>query len=177
MDRIITRVYDSPCGPLLLGSLGCGLCLCDWLCGPSHVSRAAGRLRRLFRVETEEGTSRITDAAAMQLDGYFAGRRMVFDVPLLLAGTDFQKKVWNGLLGIPYGETVSYGVIAKNLGMPRAVRAVANAVGANAISVIVPCHRVIGRDGTLTGYAGGLAAKARLLGLERAGARTQTHFC
>ena len=89
-----------------------------------------------------------------------------FDIPMLFAGTDFQKKVWHKLLEIPYGVTISYGELATQLGMPKAVRAVANANGANAISIIVPCHRVIGSDHSLTGYGGGLAAKKKLLELE-----------
>ena len=90
----------------------------------------------------------------------------MFDIPLLLVGTDFQKKVWEQLLAIPYGETVSYGELAASLGMPSAVRAVANANGANAISIFVPCHRVTGSGQTLTGYGGGLDAKRFLLELE-----------
>ena len=110
--------------------------------------------------------SDITLATAAQLDEYFARQRTSFDIPLLFAGTDFQKRVWNTLLEIPYGQTVSYGELAKRIGKPAAVRAVANAIGANAISVIVPCHRVTGSDHTLTGYGGGIAAKRMLLALE-----------
>ena len=101
-----------------------------------------------------------------QLDEYFAGQRKVFDLPILLVGTEFQKSVWNELLKIPFGVTRSYGEVARQLEIPKAVRAVANANGANAISIIVPCHRVIGSDYSLTGYGGGLPAKKYLLGLE-----------
>ena len=104
--------------------------------------------------------------AVRQLDEYFAGRRRAFDLPLLLAGTDFQVKVWNELLNIPFGETISYGDLAQRIGMPKAVRAVANANGANPLSVFVPCHRVVGSDRSLTGYGGGIEAKRRLLELE-----------
>ena len=90
----------------------------------------------------------------------------MFDIPLLFIGTEFQKNVWHKLLEIPYGKTVSYGELAKLLGIPKAVRAVANANGANAISIFAPCHRVIGSDHSLTGYGGGLAAKRLLLDLE-----------
>ena len=104
--------------------------------------------------------------ACRQLDEYFRHERQSFDLPLFFVGTEFQKKVWQTLLTIPYGTTVSYAYLARRIGMPRAVRAVANANGANAISIFVPCHRVIGSDGSLTGYGGGLPAKKYLLELE-----------
>ena len=107
------------------------------------------------------------EMARQQLDGYFRQERHSFDVPLLFVGTDFQKAVWQALLTIPYGTTVSYAALAEQLGSPLSVRAVANANGANAISIFVPCHRVIGSDGSLTGYAGGLEAKKFLLALEK----------
>lgn len=108
----------------------------------------------------------VIDAAARQLDEYFRGKRKSFDIPLLTVGTDFQKKVWRLLASIPYGSTASYSELSNLLGCPGAVRAVANANGANAISIFIPCHRVIGSDGSLTGYAGGLDAKRFLLDLE-----------
>ena len=166
MKNIIrTRIYESPCGSLLLGSYGDRLCLCDWLAGRRHVG-VERRLERLLRAGFVEETSPATEEAARQLDEYFAGRRRAFDVPLLFAGTEFQKTVWGELLKIPYGETVSYGCIARRIGMPKAVRAVANANGANPLSVFVPCHRVIGSDRSLTGYGGGIEVKRRLLELE-----------
>lgn len=110
----------------------------------------------------------VTDAAAEQLAEYFAGTRREFDLPLNPQGTDFQRGVWEELRRIPYGETRSYRAQADALGNPRAIRAVARANGANPIAVVVPCHRVIGADGSLTGYAGGLDLKARLLTLEGA---------
>ncbi|AJA07885.1 methylated-DNA-protein-cysteinemethyltransferase [Sphingopyxis fribergensis] len=103
-----------------------------------------------------------------QLGEYFAGERRSFDVPLSFAGTDFQKRVWAALLAIPFGETRSYGEIADQLGNPGASRAVGAANGRNPISIIAPCHRVVGSNGKLTGFAGGLEAKAFLLDLERA---------
>lgn len=167
-NRIITGIYESPCGTLMLGSLADRLCLCDWNMGQEHNNRVNGRLRRMLGAEFEAGGSPVIDEAKIQLDEYFAGARREFDVPLLFAGTDFQKKVWAALLTIPYGQTISYGEMARQIGMPAAVRAVANANGANAISIFVPCHRVIGSDRKLTGYAGGLAAKTFLLQMERA---------
>lgn len=167
-DRIITSRYESPCGTLMLGSFAGRLCLCDWQVGQEHNNRINGRLRRMLGAEFKPGYSPVIDEAKIQLDEYFAGARREFDVPLLFAGTDFQQKVWNALLAIPYGQTVSYGDMARQIGRPGAVRAVANANGANAISIFVPCHRVIGSNGTLTGYAGGLEAKEFLLKLENA---------
>jgi methylated-DNA-[protein]-cysteine S-methyltransferase len=101
-----------------------------------------------------------------QLNDYFAGTRTAFSIPLDFHGTEFQKQVWAALLTIPFGETRSYSQIAQQIHNPKAVRAVGAANGKNPISIVAPCHRVIGADGTLTGFAGGLAAKARLLALE-----------
>jgi methylated-DNA-[protein]-cysteine S-methyltransferase len=104
--------------------------------------------------------------ARKQLGEYFAGQRRNFDLPLDLRGTGFQREVWRALLRVGFGQTSSYGAIALEIGSPRAVRAVGGAVGRNPISVIVPCHRVLGGDGSLTGYAGGLQRKSALLRLE-----------
>jgi methylated-DNA-[protein]-cysteine S-methyltransferase len=109
-------------------------------------------------------------AAAAQLGAYFVGDLTEFDLPLLLAGTEFQRRVWAGLLAIPHGQTVTYGELARRLGSPAASRAVGLANGKNPIAIVVPCHRVIGSDGSMTGYGGGLDRKRFLLALER-GAR------
>ncbi|MBB5460181.1 methylated-DNA--[protein]-cysteine S-methyltransferase [Paraburkholderia sp. Cpub6] len=124
------------------------------------------------------GTLRENDAhpvlveTARQLDEYFSGQRTHFDIDLQFEGTDFQKRVWAALLTIPYGETRSYLEIAEQIGNPNAVRAVGAANGRNPISIIAPCHRVIGSSGTLTGFAGGLAAKERLLRIEATSVRS-----
>lgn len=165
-DKIITRTYASPCGTLILGSYRDRLCMCDWLV-ENHRERVDRRLHRILRTEFEEGKSAVTERAEAELDEYFAGVRHQFDIPLLFVGTEFQKKVWNDLLSIPYGKTISYGEMARRMGLPRAVRAVANANGANSISIFAPCHRVIGSDGRPTGYGGGLPAKEFLLELEK----------
>lgn len=117
--------------------------------------------------ESDHADRCVLDRAARQLDEYFAGRRRVFDLPLLTVGTPFQRAVWELLTEIPFGGTRSYAWLAAQLGHPRAVRAVAAANRANALSIFIPCHRVVGSDGSLTGYAGGLAAKRLLLGLEQ----------
>ena len=163
---IKTRRYESPCGTLLLGSFDDMLCLCDWQV-QKHRDHADRRLKRVLNAEFEDGTSDVIEEAVTQLDEFFAKKRQAFSIPLLFVGTDFQKTVWHDLLTIPYGETISYGDMARRIGMPKAVRAVANANGANAISIFAPCHRVIGSDGSLTGYGGGLAAKKMLLELEK----------
>jgi methylated-DNA-[protein]-cysteine S-methyltransferase len=106
-----------------------------------------------------------------QLEQYFAGERKTFSVPLDMRGTSFQKNLWEALLAIPFGETRSYGQLAKQLGNARAMRAVGAANGRNPVSIIVPCHRVIGSSGKLIGFAGGLETKARLLSLEEQGTR------
>lgn len=165
-NTIITTKYESPCGTIMLGSFGDRLCLCDWQVG-KHCDRVNNRLRRFLNAEFSDGSSAVIDKALRELDEYFAGHRREFDIPLMFAGTDFQKKVWNALLAIPYGKTISYGEMARQIGLPKAVRAVANANGANSISIIAPCHRVIGSNNTLTGYGGGLAAKEYLLRLEK----------
>jgi methylated-DNA-[protein]-cysteine S-methyltransferase len=108
----------------------------------------------------------LADALRRRLDAYFAGERVLFDLPLAPVGTPFQLSVWNALLGIPYGETVSYAEIARRVGRPSAVRAVGAANGRNPIAILIPCHRVIGANGTLTGYGGGLDRKQALLELE-----------
>ncbi len=166
-NNIITvRRYSSPCGMLVMGSYGGRLCMCDWEAGRRHAN-TENRLRRLLNATFKEGSSPVIETATSQLDEYFAGERHNFTVPLLFAGTAFQQKVWNELPCIHYGHTMSYGEMAAKMGMPDAVRAVANANGANPISIIVPCHRVIGSNKSLTGYGGGLAAKEYLLQLER----------
>ena len=107
------------------------------------------------------------EAVLRQLHEYLKGSRQTFDLPLDLRGTPFQLSVWEALDAIPYGETTSYGEIAEQVGRPRAVRAVGQAVGANPVAIVLPCHRVIGSSGNLTGYAGGLPLKERLLALEK----------
>ena len=151
-----TVIINSPVGPLLL------------------VAREEGLTFLLFAdCNQQQPMGDGTDAAACilveterQLAEYFAGRRRVFDLPLAPEGTDFQLAVWRSLGEIPYGETVSYGELARRIKRPSAARAVGAANGANPISIIVPCHRVIGANGRLVGYGGGLPAKRSLLALE-----------
>jgi methylated-DNA-[protein]-cysteine S-methyltransferase len=150
----------------VLGSLRGRLCLLgsgsDGRTGTLNP-RFEKRLDARFVVQADE-TLEIT---TRQLDEYLRGTRDEFDIPLLLVGTDFQRSVWNALLGVPYGATASYLQIALAIGKEKAVRAVGNACRANPIGIIVPCHRIIGSDGSLVGYYGGLSLKQRLLNLER----------
>jgi methylated-DNA-[protein]-cysteine S-methyltransferase len=147
---------ESPVGPLLLAANGGGLCLLGFLAGRRAVSpRPEWRRKKAPFTET-----------IRQLRGYFRGELTEFDLPLAPDGTPFQLRVWHALRAIPYGQTISYGQLARRIGQPTAVRAVGLANGANPISIIVPCHRVIGANGSLTGYGGGLAIKRKLLALE-----------
>ena len=166
MNKFINiQHYFSLCGELVLASYADNLCLCDWSDNPC-AERNKRRLERYLNASFKTETSSVLEEAKRQLDEYFAGNRKAFTIPLLLVGTVFQQQVWNELLNIPYGATTSYKEIAQSIGKPKAVRAVAGAIGANGISILIPCHRVIGSDNSLTGYAGGLEAKKMLLQIE-----------
>ena len=164
-NSISLQHYDSPCGRLVLASFADRLCLCDWSDNP-FAERNRRRIEKYLKATSKTETTSVLEETKRQLDEYFAGKRKAFDIQLCLVGTDFQHKVWNALRSIPYGSTKSYKDIAQCIGKPKAVRAVAGAVGANAISILIPCHRVIGSNHSLTGYAGGLEAKRGLLGME-----------
>jgi len=167
MDKIQTTYFKTPLGELILGSMDHQICLCDWRYRKMRASIDERIQSGLQAVYVEEGSDIIEETKA-QLSQYFKGERQQFDVSLLLVGSEFQKQVWNELLRIPFGKTKSYAGLSKKLGNIEAIRAVASANGANAISIIVPCHRILGSDGSLTGYAGGLETKKKLLLLENA---------
>jgi methylated-DNA-[protein]-cysteine S-methyltransferase len=150
----------SPVGPLLLTSDGSALT------GVSMTDQRHGPAIGADSIE-DRSVSPLVEAAR-QLCEYFEGRRTEFSLPLAEAGTDFQRRVWLELTRIPYGETISYGELARRIGNPKAMRAVGLANGRNPWGIVVPCHRVIGADGSLTGYGGGLERKQILLSLERA---------
>lgn len=147
--------YDSPLGTLTLAASEEGLVAILW-----------PRDERWEYEGAVEGDTGVLRQARLELDEYFAGSRNDFDVPLDLRGTDFQQLVWQSLAEIPFGETVSYAKQAANMGRPSSIRAIASANGKNPVSIILPCHRVIGSDGSLTGYAGGLDKKRWLLAHE-----------
>jgi methylated-DNA-[protein]-cysteine S-methyltransferase len=150
-----------------LGVIGDKICLCDWRYRKAR-NIIDERLCRHFNAKIVSGEHLVIDETVKQLDEYFAGRRKNFTLPMIFAGTTFQLSVWHQLQSISFGETVSYKNLAQILGNTKAVRAVANASGANAMSILIPCHRVIGSDGQLTGYAGGTVVKQTLISLERA---------
>jgi len=164
--RIVNiQTYTSPYGELLLGSFGDTLCLCDWKYRKMRSS-INKRIQDGLDAHFEESSSAVISLAIEQLSAYFSGDRKSFDIPIQLVGTDFQRKVWEELLKIPFGETETYLSLSRKVGDEKSIRAVASANGANALSIIVPCHRIIGSDGKLVGYAGGLGAKKKLLELE-----------
>ena len=157
--RQVSMRFGSPVGELTLVATDAGLAAILWENDRPHRVR--------LTVDAEDDTHPVLVETARQLGEYFAGRRKTFALPLDPAGTPFQRKVWKALLTIPFGETRSYAQIARQIGSPAAVRAVGAANGRNPISIVTPCHRVIGATGKLTGFAGGLDVKARLLALER----------
>jgi len=165
MNTINIQTHKSPVGDLLLGSYNGKLCLLDFKYRRMRTT-IDKRLQAGLKAEYVEESSEVIEQTITQLKEYFEGERKTFDIPLLTIGTDFQKSVWEGLLKIPYGTTASYLALSKNIGNEKAVRAVASANGANAIGILIPCHRIIGSNGDLVGYAGGLPAKKKLLELE-----------
>jgi methylated-DNA-[protein]-cysteine S-methyltransferase len=160
-DTLLYTKIDSPIGELLL--LGDGRAL-------HGLYMQEGRKPIVLSPSWQPAPAAFDDVSE-QLNEYFAGRRTGFDVPLVMQGAPFQRRVWQALRDIPYGETISYGELARRIDRPSAARAVGMANGRNPIAVIVPCHRVIGANGTLTGYGGGIERKRLLLDIEaRAGA-------
>jgi methylated-DNA-[protein]-cysteine S-methyltransferase len=164
MPRTLETLMETPIGALRL------LAEDDALVGIDFVGRAAKASSRAGPVEVAlyAGDHPVLAQARRQLAEYFAGERTAFELPLRARGTDFQERVWATLAGIPYGQTRSYREIAVEIGRPGAVRAVGAANGRNPIPIVIPCHRVIGADGSLTGYGGGMAIKTWLLRHERA---------
>lgn len=161
LSRVLT-----PLGPMLLGTTDAGICLLEFTDRrmlETQLQRLVRRLNCIF----VPGTTEVGRQLEEELEAYFAGTLQSFTVPLDLRGTEFQQRVWKALCQVPYGETRSYADQAEMIGAPNAVRAVARANGDNRIAIVVPCHRVIGRDGTLTGYGGGLWRKKYLLDHER----------
>lgn len=165
MNKINIQYYKTSYAEFILGSYEGKLCMLDYRYRKMRES-IDNRLKKALTAEYMQEDSNVLVQTRKELDEYLKSERKEFDVPLLMLGSEFQQSVWRALLKIPYGKTVSYLELSKNIGNEKAVRAVANANGANAISIIVPCHRIIGSDGSLTGYAGGLSLKKKLLELE-----------
>lgn len=161
-SKIFTADLETPYGTMILGSYREKLCLCDWKYRKMRM-QVDQRIIKGLQADLKPAETPVIELAKQQLNEYFNGERTVFDIPLHLVGTAFQQSVWNALLEIPYGSTETYLGLSRLLGNEKAIRAVASANGANAVSIIVPCHRIIGSQEELTGYAGGLKAKQALL--------------
>ena len=165
MPDILINYFKTPVGEMILGSFEEQLCLADWRYRSMRTT-IDKRIQKGLNAEYKEGESDVIELARMQLSEYFAGERTAFDVPLHMVGTDFQKRVWKALIDVPHGTISTYAALTEVVAEKTAIRAVAGANGANAISIIIPCHRIIGSTGELVGYAGGLSAKKKLLQLE-----------
>lgn len=166
MNYIETNIFRTTYGDLLIGSFENNLCICDWYYRKLRT-QIDNRIKTALNAEYIENESSTINETKKQLNEYFYANRKTFELPLLLIGSDFQIKVWETLQKIKYGETSSYLKLSALMGNTKAIRAVASANGANSISIIIPCHRIIGSNGNLTGYAGGLNTKKKLLELEQ----------
>jgi methylated-DNA-[protein]-cysteine S-methyltransferase len=155
----------TPIGEFILGTHLQKICLLDFKHRRTRQT-IDNRLKKKLKTTFIEKDTPLLSELKINIDHYLFSKQKQWNFPLLLIGTPFQKKVWNEILKVPYGKTMTYLQLAKNIGCEKSVRAVANANGANAIGLIIPCHRIIGSNGTLTGYAGGLDAKKHLLTLE-----------
>lgn len=166
MNQINIQYYQTKYAHIILGSFQNKLCLLDFKDRQMRTTLDY-KIKKAFDAEFVEQDDEVLRETRKQLDEYFNLQRKEFDIAIVTAGTDFQKSVWEALLKVPYATTSTYLQIAKDIGNEKAVRAVANANGANAIAIIIPCHRIIGTNGKLTGYTGGLSIKKSLLDLEQ----------
>ena len=164
-SHISIQYFQQTYAEFILGSYNNALCICDFRYRTMR-NTVDRRVQQSLNANFVEQTSDVIEMAKVQLNAYFTGKRQAFDIPLIIAGSDFQKTVWRALQSIDYGSTISYKQLAAAINNPDAVRAVGTANGANALAIIIPCHRVIASDGTLGGYGGGLSLKRRLLSLE-----------
>lgn len=166
MNQINIQYYTTKLGELILGSFEGKLCLLDFRYRRMRAT-VDNRIKKGLDAEFVEQDDAILVATRTQIDEYLNGRRTEFSIPLLTVGTHFQKTVWNALMKVPYGTSSTYLKLAQSIDNEKAVRAVASSNGANAIAIIIPCHRIIGSNGELVGYGGGLPVKQRLLNLEQ----------
>ena len=166
MNKIYFQYYKTKIGELILGSFEDKLCLLDFRYRRMRTT-VDNRLKRELNAEYIEQDTNILKETRKQIDEYLIGERIKFEIPILMVGSDFQKQVWNALIDVNYGEVATYLDLAKSIDNEKAVRAVASANGANSIGLIIPCHRIIGSNGDLVGYGGGLSIKKRLLNLEK----------
>jgi AraC family transcriptional regulator of adaptative response/methylated-DNA-[protein]-cysteine methyltransferase len=167
-ECVVVAMIESPLGPLIAGANEKGIVLLEYT-DRRMLENNLKRLRRRFNCGVVPGRHSLLDQLEQELKAYFEGSRRQFTLPLAARGTPFQEKVWAELRRIPYGETISYDELARRINHPTAQRAVARANGMNCVAILIPCHRVIGKDGTLTGYGGGLWRKRLLLELEKTG--------
>ncbi len=163
---IATTVIVTPKGKMFAASTSKGICMLTYY-NEKTILKQIGKLKKFFNADIMSAHNVHFDTLKKELGEYFDGKREVFEVPLQLLGTPFQQKVWNILQAIPYGNTISYSEQAVLINNPKAVRAVAAANAANLIAILIPCHRVIGKSGKLTGYSGGIDKKEFLLTLEK----------
>jgi len=166
-DYIRLTWIQTPLGQMVAAATENSICLLEFNV-PERVKTQLDSLSRTLGLATLAAESELFVPLRTQLSEYFAGERTQFDLPISCHGTDFQQKVWNALLRIPYGETCSYAELARDIGAPHAHRAVGNANGRNRLAILIPCHRVIGNDGSICGYGGGVWRKLRLLETEAA---------
>lgn len=162
---IVYRNMPSPLGEMIAGATSKGICFLEWY-DRSSVEKILNRVAKRYKTELQPGNNVHLDLLERELDNYFKGKLKDFTVPIDVTGTAFEMAAWKQLLKIPYGETRSYGQLAGFLGKPKASRAVGRANGANYLSIVIPCHRVIETNGKLGGYGGKLWRKKRLLELE-----------
>lgn len=167
---IATTVIVTPIGKMFAASTNKGICMLTFY-NEKTVQKQIDKLKKFFDADIMSAHNNYFDKLKKELEEYFEGKREVFEVPLQLLGTPFQQKVWNILQAIPYGNTISYQEQATLINNPKATRAVANANANNLIAIVIPCHRVIGKTGKLSGYAGGIDKKRFLLDLEK------SHLC
>jgi len=166
MNQISIQFCKTKIGELIFGSFEDKLCLLDFKYRKMRKT-VDERIKKGLKANFKEHNTEIIEKARAELDEYFRGNRKEFDLLLQMVGTDFQKSVWNALLKVPYGTTSTYLQLAFDINNEKAVRAVASANGANSMAIIIPCHRIIGSNGGLVGYGGGLPVKKRLLKLEQ----------
>jgi AraC family transcriptional regulator of adaptative response/methylated-DNA-[protein]-cysteine methyltransferase len=164
-DCMVTSLYESPLGNIILAANDKGLCLAEFS-DRRMLEYQLKVLNKYFNSPLVPGKNKFIEQAEIELELYFKGSLSKFKTPIVYPGTEFQKKVWEGLMGIPYGTTVSYVELARKVGTPKGSRPVGTANGMNRLAILIPCHRVIKNDGTLGGYGGGLWRKRRLLELE-----------
>jgi len=171
MNQINIQLHKTEIGEVILGSFRGKLCLLGFR--SREMTRTVDdRIKKALNAEFVEHDDEILEKARAQLDEYLEGQGKGFDIPVLMVGTDFQKSVWDAVMRVPYGATSTYSQIARDIGKESAVRAVGNAMAANPIVIIIPCHRIVGSDRMLVGYGGGLSLKRRLLALEQRNAST-----